>query len=243
MTATLPVLLRDLQVAWQPIIEALPGRGVAHEALLRIGDGSTHGPLDALALAAQEGRVEELERAMHRAIAGQLGELAGDNVVFVNLHPSTLSEDWLYEAAAPLARLAPRVVFEIPEAMIPMPERTLARRIRQLRAMGYRIAMDDVGVRHSTLDRARRLRPEFLKLDRTVITKEYSVCGRPQFVERVVDLARHQGARVVAEGIEYVDDLTRLRSLGVQGFQGYLFARPAVAELSSLIPPSERFAS
>lgn len=243
MSASLPVLLRHLQVAWQPIIEALPGRGVAHEALMRIDHGSAAGPLEALAMAAAEGRVPELEQAMHRAIADQLLELTGDNVVFVNLHPSTLAEDWLFTREAPLAELAPRVVFEVPEAQIPLTERALAGRVLHLRSLGYRIAMDDVGVRCSTLARARRLRPEFLKLDRSVISKDFSVCGRPRFVEQVVDLARHQGARVVAEGIEYIDDVARLRHLGVQGFQGFLFARPEVAELGSLLPPGVRAAS
>ena len=107
---------------------------------------------------------------------------------------------------------------------------------RQLRRLGVGLAVDDFGTGYSSLTRVADLHASVLKLDRSLVL----AMADTRTAEEALMLARRFGMRVVAEGIETIDQLQRMRDIGCDAVQGYLTGRPvaigqANAALSS--PP------
>ena len=198
----------------------------AYEALLRTGEPEFPGPPAVLDAAERLGRVHELGRALRRAVAGQLADLAADVEVFVNLHPSDLLDPDLYDPAAPLSAHARRIVLEITERSSLDGVDRLTVRIGQLRTLGYRIAVDDLGAGYAGLTSVVRLQPEVVKLDMTLVRGCHIDDARRQVLRSMAELSRALGMRVVAEGVEVDGEAETLRAIGCVVQQGYRFARP-----------------
>jgi EAL domain-containing protein (putative c-di-GMP-specific phosphodiesterase class I) len=103
---------------------------------------------------------------------------------------------------------------------------TLGRSLEHLRALGYRISIDDVGPAVKNLDRLLTLPFTGLKLDKGIVRLIGTQGPGGSLAPRVIDKARACGLTVVAEGVETRDMWDRLRALGVQEAQGYFIARP-----------------
>jgi len=89
------------------------------------------------------------------------------------------------------------------------------------------LVVDDFGAGHSNLERVVDLEPSIVKLDLALTRGIHAHARKRAVVRHVVNLCKELGARVVAEGIETVDELSCVRDLGVDYAQGYLLARPA----------------
>jgi len=144
----------------------------------------------------------------------------------VNLHPVDLEDEDLYDPAAPLSRVAPRVVLEITEraSLSDVPE--LASRLARLRALGFRIAVDDLGAGFAGLASFARLRPEVVKIDMSLVRGVESDPVRQKLVDSITHASHDLGILVVAEGIESAAERDVLTALEVDLLQGYLFGRP-----------------
>ncbi len=105
----------------------------------------------------------------------------------------------------------------------------LARSLEQLRALGYRISIDDVGPGVPNLDRLLTLPFSGLKLDKGIVRSMDTRGPEASFAPRVIEQARTHGLTVVAEGVETSAMWDRLRALGVQEAQGFFIARPLPA--------------
>lgn len=219
--------LEYLWMAYQPIVSAPRQVTTAYEALLRSSAEEIKGPGDVLELAERTHRLFDLGRAIRRSVATELPRLAADIDVFVNLHPADLEDPDLYDASAPLSQHARRVVLEITERASIAHDQSLQDHCRQLRALGFRIAVDDLGAGYSGLTTLARVQPEFVKLDASLVRGLESSAVNQLIVTAVLDLSGELGSRVVAEAIETPQELGALRKLGVDLMQGYFFARPA----------------
>ena len=114
-----------------------------------------------------------------------------------------------------------------------MPRRTTCRTFRAalkaLRALGARIALDDVGLGHSNFMMILECMPDYLKVDRYLVAGCHHDFHRRAMLASIAQLARPFGARVVAEGVEEAADLAVLKRMGITLIQGYLFGRPMPA--------------
>ena len=133
--------------------------------------------------------------------------------LFVNVAPQTLDRDadgdtWLADAVRSSKLDPSRVVIEVTERVGAATE-TVLRSIEHLRAAGLRIALDDVGVGNSGLEMLRRARPDFVKIDRTVVTESRTDPGARAVLAAIAAFASESGAYVIAEGIEN-DELLEL---------------------------------
>lgn len=218
--------LAGIAMAFQPIVAFKERRAFAYEALLRTSAADIKGPGDLLGMAEQLGRVHDLGRAVRADVAKVLGAQDPAADIFVNLHPADLQDPQLYEPGAPLTAHARRVVLEITERASVSNEEHLAEQIRSLRALGYRVAVDDLGAGYSGLTTLARVQPEFVKLDGSLVRNINASSVNQLVVTAVNDLARDLGLRVVAECIETAQELETLRGLGIDLLQGYLFAKP-----------------
>jgi EAL domain-containing protein (putative c-di-GMP-specific phosphodiesterase class I) len=127
--------------------------------------------------------------------------------------------------------LEPRqLVLEMTETVMFHDTSTTLSRLEAIRDLGVRIAIDDFGTGYSSLGYLRRFRVDILKIAREFIgpadrEEEWA------FASAIVALGRSLGVTIIAEGIEDAGQLRRLRELGCEFGQGYLFSHPEAAEL------------
>jgi EAL domain-containing protein (putative c-di-GMP-specific phosphodiesterase class I) len=219
--------LDGMWMAFQPIISWSTRTVVAYEALMRTTEPSMPSPLDILRAAESLNQVHTLGRRSRRRLAAILRDGLDLPGIFVNLHVLDLEDEDLFDPSAPLAAFAPRIHFEITERAALERVRDATERTARLRALGYRIAIDDLGEGYSGLTSFAQLEPEAVKLDMSLIRGIDGVPMKRKLVRAMATLCRELDARLIAEGVETEPERDTLLELGVDLLQGYLFARPA----------------
>ena len=238
ISAKLERALGSLWVAYQPIVRAKDQEIFAYEALMRSEEPELPNPAAVLKAAERVERLADLGGTMRRLAAHELTR-ADEAVLFVNLHPEDLCDEALYDPSAPLTRLASRVVLEITERASLEHIRNLRDRVVQLRALGFRIALDDLGAGYAGLTSFTQLEPEFVKLDMELIRGIHQHEMKRKIVRSMVELCHDMGKLIVAEGIETPEECRAIVDLGCDLLQGYFLARPArVSAGETLKPPS-----
>jgi EAL domain-containing protein (putative c-di-GMP-specific phosphodiesterase class I) len=218
--------IEKLWVAAQPII-SWSGRSIfAYETLLRTEEPTLRSPLDFFDAAERLGRAAELGRIIRQHVARQLETLPAGAHLFVNLHPADLEDDELYSEEGALTPFARQVVLEITERAALDQIHELQARVMRLRALGYRIAIDDLGAGYAGLTSFAQLEPEVVKVDMSLVRGIDSSAVKQKLVRSIIALCTELGIQLVAEGIETVAERDMLITLGGDLCQGYLFARP-----------------
>lgn len=156
-------------------------------------------------------------------------------VVSVNISPKKFEmSDVCADIKEALCRtgLEPQwLVIEITEGLLMQNSEEIAQDLRRIRNLGVGIAIDDFGKGYSSLSYLRRFEPTHLKIDQFFIQEMLRDKGYMTIVSATINLAHNLGMRVIAEGVETQEQLDKLRSLGCDMIQGYLFSRP--------LPPEE----
>lgn len=218
--------LNRLFLAFQPIVH-WPSRSIlGHEALARTREPSVPNPGVLFRLAEALGEAKRLSRVVRHRCAEIIAEHPGDGLFFVNLHANDLMDPELSDPEAPLARFAKRVVLEVAERASLDNLKDAAVRLERLRAMGYRIAIDDIGSGYAGLNSFALLEPDVVKLDMALVRDVDTSVTKQRLIEAFVTLCKSMGIVVIAEGVETEAELQTLSSLGCELFQGFLLARP-----------------
>lgn len=212
------------RVVFQPIVDLATGRIVAVEALSRF-DLSALPPDEVFARAWLRGHGPELEAA---AIAAALAQRRRFGTIPIHVNVSARGLVTAQIRAALPADLH-GVVLEITEQDMSS-DAADVEILRGFRARGAVLAIDDFGVGFSNLRRMVGLRPEIVKIDRSLITDIHLDMGSRSVVASVAGHAKHTHHLVCAEGIETEAELRTVIALGVPHGQGYLFSRPVSAE-------------
>jgi EAL domain-containing protein (putative c-di-GMP-specific phosphodiesterase class I) len=219
--------LDKLWVAYQPIVSWPGERVFGYEALVRSTDADLSTPGKLLDAAERVGRVQDLGRRVRDALAGAASQAPPDAVLCTNLHALDLTSEHLYDADAPLSRIAERVVLEVTERAALFRVDHLQARIRRLRELGYRIAVDDLGASHAGLSSFRQLGPDIVKLDLSLVRDVDSSPAKASLVKSMIALCTDElGMRVVCEGVETEGERDALCAAGADLLQGYLFGMP-----------------
>jgi diguanylate cyclase (GGDEF)-like protein/PAS domain S-box-containing protein len=249
-TTTIDEVLRGRGVrsVFQPIVELDTGRVVAYEALARGPEGPLERPDALFAAAREDGRLAELDAACRAAaLSGALERgLRAPLTLFVNVEPEVLDRAPMEELLA-IASTAPgglRVVLEITERALATRPAELLRTVERVRAVGWGVAVDDVGADPLSLAFMPLLRPDVVKLDLRLV-QERPGPAIAEIMNAVNAHAERTGAVVLAEGIEDAAHLDMARALGATLGQGWLFGRPGPgpvegAPTGSLALPSQR---
>jgi EAL domain-containing protein (putative c-di-GMP-specific phosphodiesterase class I)/ActR/RegA family two-component response regulator len=229
--------LGGLFMAYQPIVRTLDGSVFGWEALLRTKEPAVTNPLAFLETAERLGRVGELGRQIRASVARTASQSRG-TVFFVNLHADDLLDDALFDPSSPLSALAPEIVLEITERS-PFDDIPDVRdRIRKLRSLGFRLALDDLGSGYAGLTSFAALEPEFVKLDRGLVQRLVSAAVKRKPVAAIVTVSRDLGITVVAEGIETAAERAAVADLGCDLMQGFFFRRPEEWREENGCPPA-----
>ena len=228
ISATLERALASLWVAHQPIVRASNLSLFAYEVLMRSEEPDLPNPQAVLKAAERVERLNDLGATVRRLAALDI-DTCPDAVFFVNLHPEDLSDEALYEASASLTPYAHRVVLEVTERASLEHITHLRERMARLRALGFRIALDDLGAGYAGLTSFTQLEPEFVKLDMELIRGIHLNEMKRKIVRSMVELCHDMGKSIVAEGVETREECDVLVDLECDLLQGYLLARPGRA--------------
>jgi EAL domain-containing protein (putative c-di-GMP-specific phosphodiesterase class I) len=218
--------LATLWVAYQPIVSWSEQHVFAWEALVRNKEPTLRSPPDLFEAAERLGRLQELGRVIRNRVARTADELPSGGLLFVNVHALELDDESLFSAMAPLSKHAKSVVLEITERAPIDKIRDVGNRVAQLRALGYRIAVDDLGAGYAGLASFAHLEPEVVKVDMSLIRGLDRSPMKQKLLSSIVALCQELGIKMIAEGIETEEEREMLVSLGGDLCQGYLFARP-----------------
>jgi EAL domain-containing protein (putative c-di-GMP-specific phosphodiesterase class I) len=155
-------------------------------------------------------------------------------IVSVNLSPRQFGEPEFLDKLSAVLRdtgLPPeRLQLEVTEGLLLDPTPEVLQRVDGLAAMGVRLAVDDFGMGYSSLLYLKRFRLHTLKIDQLFVRDIVSQQQDLAIVRAIIDLGHGLGLTVTAEGVETEEQAHELRRLGCDTLQGYLFARPQLAE-------------
>lgn len=222
----------------QPIVDDQENV-VAYEFLLRAAEGEKpFNPFELFDVARRTGMHSFLDRAARISAIRRSAEVLPKGVKrFINFLPSSIyNPDYcLNHTFAAIQRydLDPKdFVFEVVETerISDMPH--LQRIFNVYRSRGVSVALDDVGSGYSTVEVLSQLKPDFVKIDRSLIDRCDESSDKQQRIREIVELSAEFGGIVLAEGIERREEYEFCRSLGISLAQGYLFGRPEAEPLA-----------
>jgi diguanylate cyclase (GGDEF)-like protein len=237
---TLDTALDEQRIAihFQPLVNLSSGWIAGFEALARITepDGSVLPPSDFIPVAEDTGLVvplgtQVLALACREARRWQRPGVAGSSLtVAVNLSPrqfgpgdlTEIVEQTLERTGLPASCLH----LELTETAIMDLHPDILRQLERIRDLGVEMGLDDFGTGYASLTHLRRLPLSFVKIDQSFVQGVATGQEDARIVAAVVDLAANLGLRSIAEGVETAAQRDRLRELGCDQAQGYLFARP-----------------
>ena len=213
-----------LETVFQPIVELEHGaiRGV--EALTRFMTRPRRSPETWFVEAARQGLLTQLELAAASRALEHMDGIPDDVYLSVNVSTESLCEPRLLEMLQAIP--AARVVLELTERTPVVDYAEMSEWLADLRALGARLAIDDVGKGFSGLGHLVELSPDFLKFDRSLVAGVDADATKRGLITRLTSFAEEVGMEVVAEGIETEGELETLRALGVGTGQGFLLGRP-----------------
>jgi diguanylate cyclase (GGDEF)-like protein len=218
------VSLPAFDVVVQPIVDLATWSVTGHEVLTRFTGPEAANEVQEVFRAAHEmGIGDLLELAAIRAGLQKVGRPAG-HAVYVNVSARTITSE-RFLAGLP-ARLD-GVVVELCEHTDDVELERVAEAAARLRARGARIALDDVGAGAQEFARLSTLRPDIVKIDRSLVRGCAYDPASAALMRALVSYAGEMGLSVCGEGVEDTTDLEQLRALGVTYAQGYLLGRPA----------------
>ena len=219
--------MATLAMHFQPIVHAHDRSRFGYEALLRSTDKALPHPGAILDAAERLERVPMLGRAIRAHVAKVIAEAPPERgTVFVNLHLLDLSDKQLTSAFAPLSKVASRVCLEITERSSLEGQLDLRYRVAELRELGFRIAIDDLGGGHARMGTFSPVDTDFVKLDMSLVRDIEKHPVKQHLIRSLTELCQAQGAKVIAEGIETEAEAEVILELGCDLLQGYLFAKP-----------------
>ncbi len=236
-----------LMTAFQPIHDATAGHLVGAEALTRIVSEDGTGPEFWFAEAAAVGLSEDFEIAALETALEAAKKLPPGIYVALNVSPATCLDDRLPKVLEKAGLPLERIVLELTERLAVESYGPLISALEPLRCRGLRIAIDDAGSGFASMRHVLRLRPDIIKLDRSLIAGIHDDDGRRALGYAMTEFARRIGATIVAEGIETHAELAAVAEIGMTSAQGYLLGRPTIDEAEwedwclHTAPPTGRF--
>jgi EAL domain-containing protein (putative c-di-GMP-specific phosphodiesterase class I) len=218
----------ELEVEYQPFVDRTGRQVLGVEALVRWRkDGDTVPPSTFVPIAERTGFIEEIGKwVLRRACADTLAWPR--LTVAVNISPIQFRRpelaDQVERILAESAIEPDRVELEITETAMLDAEVAVLNTIDQLHRLGVTFALDDFGTGYSSLTSLRRFQIDKIKIDRSFVSN-IGLAVDATIVHAIVSIGRALGLKVVAEGVETVEQQKFVTAAGVHAMQGYLFAR------------------
>jgi EAL domain-containing protein (putative c-di-GMP-specific phosphodiesterase class I) len=227
---------RSMESHFQPIISIRGRKVIGLEALVRATNptsGSAISPAFLFDAASRHQQSLQLDRMCRESALSGFASIAGldpDLILFVNVDVSNLSRSTaesttLIKLTEEYGIPPERVVIEIIESKI-NDAHALQRFVAAHRKRGFLIALDDMGTGHSNLERIPTIKPDIIKLDRSLIQDIDREYHKQELFDFFIKMAHRIGVFVVVEGIETEAEALSCLERGADLVQGFYFARP-----------------
>ncbi|MBR1764696.1 MAG: EAL domain-containing protein [Ruminococcus sp.] len=222
---------------YQPIVRADTGEIFAYEALMRPVGAEGITPFHILRYAAITGRLGEVEEKTFLNVLGIItdrGQQFFGRKVFINSMPDVhASAEKRAEIDRLLGLYHDRVVVEMTESS-EFSEATLESIKAKFAVMGIETAIDDFGTGYSNISNLLRYTPNYVKIDRSLMSGIESDRKKKHFVREIIDICRENGIMSLAEGVETNEELRTVILLGVDLIQGFCTARPSPEAIKAI---------
>jgi EAL domain-containing protein (putative c-di-GMP-specific phosphodiesterase class I) len=216
---------------YQPVVDLVEHRVIGFEALTRLPQEQFETPDLLFKVANEQGVLWELERLCRQRALQKLPPLERDQALFLNIEPDSIYDPQLRQEGfledIRKSGLEPSsVVLEITEHAAVREFELLRRALDDVRGLGFRLSMDDVGSGYSGLQVIAEMRPDFIKADMALVRDMHLDPFKRELMATIHRFTENSGIVLVAEGVQCVAELKSLAEAGVRCAQGFLFARP-----------------
>ncbi|HOO05485.1 MAG TPA: GGDEF domain-containing protein [Ruminococcus sp.] len=221
----------------QPIVETQTGDIVAYEALMRTTGDIKMTPKQLLAIAGSQNNLYAIERLTMFNTLRLLSDnqqVFAERKLFINSMPaSLLTEEDYNELYLTYGELLEKCVIEIVEDSAATPEgiETIRKRIAFSHS---RLAIDDYGTGYSNSANLLKYSPDYIKIDRSLISDIHNDMKKQQLVTQIIEFCRDNQLQSLAEGVETVQEMKTVIRLGVDLIQGYYTSKPKPLFLNSI---------
>lgn len=223
----------NLKTVFQPIVSLQTGDVIGYEAL-------TRGPQDSKYLNPEilfnDAKIHDLlwnlEILCRSNAIKTFSKHNSDKLLFLNVDPDVLKDEHFIKGftkdilseynISPLS-----IIFEITEKTSINNYINFNEVINHYKDQGYKIAIDDVGTGYSGLTTIAKTRPYYIKMDMSLITNVTRDNFKKAIIKSFVEFANTTNTKIIAEGIEDIDDLYTLIEIGVHYGQGFLINKPS----------------
>ncbi|MFN3361947.1 MAG: putative bifunctional diguanylate cyclase/phosphodiesterase, partial [Pseudanabaenaceae cyanobacterium] len=235
---------QELRLFFQPIVSLTSGEITGFEALVRWqhSNGQWISPAQFIPIAEEIGWIKPIgqwvmEKAFNQARIWYDTFPQRHLVVNVNISPLQLNQaglcEWINDLHDYYHLPRSAIKLEITESSLLGVLDTEVNPLVNLRQAGTKLCIDDFGTGYSSLSRLHELPTDTLKIDRSFLLRMVTGNGGLALVKTIITLARGLNMDVVAEGVETMEQLDLLRSLGCDYGQGYFFHKPAPADIAT----------
>lgn len=224
---------KSFNILYQPIVSLQSGEILGWEALTRGPSGSYFfSPSVIFNFAEEVGLLFPLEKVCRELAIKNFGQGKSNQKLFLNIHPYTVNDPNFVKGEtrkllADSSLSANNLVFEITERQSIHDFNQFNKTLSHYRSQGYQVAVDDAGAGFSSLQAIAEVRPEYIKIDSSLVRGINTNRVKQALLETFVTFTEKIGCSIIAEGIETEAELTTLCSIGVHYGQGYFLARPS----------------
>lgn len=232
---------RVIDTVFQPVLDLRTGGVVGYEALSRGPAGTDiENPEVIFEIARDFDLVWELESLCIENIGPWLRDVCSRGFLFFNLESHFIQQlqqrgtevfDQFFECHS-------HVVIEVTERSAIRDYRAFRQTLHDLKAMGFKIAIDDCGSGYATLEAVAELQPDYLKVGHSLFHDVEKDPIRRRLVDLIARCAETIGAKTIAEAIETEEQLQICKDVGIDAGQGFFFAQPAKWDLIKEWTPS-----
>lgn len=222
---------------FQPIVNTVDGEIYSYEALMRPKSTMKLTPLHILKYAGLVNRLSDIERGTFlnvlQIVDLRKQEFSG-KLVFINSIPEAkvAAEDYR-SISHLLLKHADTAVVEMTEQS-EVDDENLERIKERYRNIGVKMAIDDYGTGYSNVGNLLRYMPDFVKIDRSLLSEIQNSPKKRHFVREIIQFCHDNGILALAEGVETAEELRTVILLGADLIQGYYTARPAPEIIQSI---------
>lgn len=229
--------MKQLTYHFQPIFDSRTGRIYSYEALMRVNAPNLKSPMDVLQIAKETERMQDIETLTFFKAAETFEKLLEENklekdaLLFINsIADVCMSEENVNKFSESFGSLREYIVIEITETE--NLDMELVRKKQSMKGVSGLLALDDYGSGYNTEINLLELNPKYIKVDIAIVRNIHQDENKQQLMKNIVEYAHKRDMLILAEGLEYPEELEKCLELGVDLLQGYFLAKPAAVPSS-----------
>ncbi|OEF99381.1 hypothetical protein BHF71_01995 [Vulcanibacillus modesticaldus] len=222
----------NLKTYYQPIMDLGTGNILGYEALNRPELGAAFNNASELfSFAEKQGLIYDLDLKCRELSVIRIANSLNNQLLFLNVNSNVLLE--VSKENDPFAKIINKLRIDKSNLVLEITEREAIKDFNlfnkvldQYREEGFKVAVDDLGAGYSSLQTIAELKPDFIKLDMSLVHDIHKIDYKLLLVETLVEFAKKSKSLLIAEGIEQSEEFEVLTQLGVPFGQGYYIEKP-----------------